>query len=288
MSVAQLAAGRSTPSVLRRASSVGWLTVASTVWMLVLVIVAVIGPLVAPYDPTALDLMNVYAGPSSAHLLGTDETGRDILSRLLVGTAPTLAGPALVVLIAGAVGVLLALSMAWLGGRFDAFLSRVLDIMFAFPGIIVAIVAVSIFGAGFIAPVIALSIAYIPIIARILRTSAIRQRNLPYIAALTVQGASPARMWLTHLLPNLLPIITVQLVVSFSYAILDISAISYLGLGLQPPATDWGLMVASGQPAVIAGHPGQSISAAVVIVITVVALNLIGDRLGEHFDVEQR
>lgn len=288
MSLMKVAAGRTQPRPLRRITSVGWVPVACTVWMVVLVVFAVFGALIAPYNPTALDLYNVYAWPSLAHPFGTDASGRDIFSRLIHGVAPTLAGPLIVVTISTAVGTVLAIIAAWFGGWVDNVIARVLDVLFAFPGLVVAILAVTLFGAGFIAPVLALSLAFVPVIGRILRTAAIRERNLPYIAALTVQGASKWTICFRHLLPNLLPIIVVQSAIGFSYALLELAAISYLGLGLQPPAADWGLMIARGQSAILAGHPGQSLIAAVLVLITVVSMNLLGDKLAQKFEIGER
>jgi peptide/nickel transport system permease protein len=283
MSVAQLAAGRR-PALLARAARIGWVTRIAAAWLAILVILAVIGPLVAPHDPNAIDLLSLFANPSTEHLLGTDSTGRDIFSRLVVGVRLTLLGPLLVVVLAVAVGTALAVAAAWFGGWVDTVISRVLDVLFAFPGLVIAMLAVALFGAGLVAPVIALSIAYVPVMARVLRTAAIRERNLPYVAALTVQGAGRLSICLRHIVPNLLPIITVQAVVGFSYALLDLAAISYLGLGLQPPAADWGLMVSAGQSAILSGHPLQSIVAAALIVVTVLATNLLGDALAARFE----
>jgi peptide/nickel transport system permease protein len=256
--------------------------------MALLVLLAFIGPWIAPYDPNEVDIFDIYARPSPQHLLWTDESGRDIFSRLLVGGLPTLAGPFFVVVIAVVAGTTLALAAAWFGGWADSVISRTMDILFAFPGLVMAMLAVALFGPGLLAPVIALAIAYTPVMSRVLRTAALRERNLPYIAALTVQGASKWSICLRHIVPNLLPIITVQAVVAFSYALLDLAAISYLGLGLQPPSADWGLMIANGQGAILAGHPIQSVSAAILVMVTVLAMNLIGDRLAQAFEIGER
>jgi peptide/nickel transport system permease protein len=130
--------------------------------------------------------------------------------------------------------------------------------------------------------VIALSIANVPYVARILRPAALRERNLPYIEALVVQGQSPWKICLRHVVPNLGPLIVTQIVVGFGYAMLDIAAVSFLGLGLQPPSPEWGLMVANGKPAIVDGHPAQSLYAALTIVLAVVAFNVIGERVSQH------
>jgi peptide/nickel transport system permease protein len=246
-----------------------------------LVLVAALAPLIAPHDPTEVDPLNVFAGPSGGHLLGTDDTGRDLLSRLMYGARPSLLAPAVVMLLAGAVGTLLAVSAAWIGSWWDAGVSRFLDLLFGFPGLIFAIVAAAVFGSGLLAPVIALSIANVPYVARVLRPAALRERRLPYVEALVMQGLSPWRICLRHVVPNLGPLIVVQVVVGFGYAMLDVAAISFLGLGVQPPTAEWGLMVANGKPAIVDGHAAQSLDAALVIVLAVVAFNVLGERLSQ-------
>ncbi|MFF4776520.1 ABC transporter permease [Microtetraspora fusca] len=288
MSVLQLAAAPGSPEITSRAYRFGALTAVACAVVTLLTLAAVFAPAVAPYDPTQVDPSAVYQGPGGTHLLGTDDVGRDILSRLLYGARASLLGPAIVVVVAAVVGTLVAVSAAWIGGRFDAFVSRGLDVIFAFPGLVLAIVAVAVIGPGLMAPAAALSISYVPYIARVLRTAAIRQRNLPYIAALEVQGFGAAAICARHLVPNLLPLLIVQATVAFGYALLDLSAVSFLGLGTQPPAPEWGLMVANGQPSIVAGHLEQSLSAGLTIVIAVVAFNLLGQGLSRVFLGEDR
>ncbi len=134
---------------------------------------------------------------------------------------------------------------------------------------------------------VALSIAYVPIVARVVRTAALKERALPYIAALQVQGASGWTICLRHLLPNLLPLIVVQAAIGFGYAMLDLAAISFLGLGIQPPSPDWGVMIAGGQPAILDGNPQQSLYAALTVVVAVVSFNLVGERLARRFRIEE-
>jgi peptide/nickel transport system permease protein len=285
MSTAQLAARRHDRSrPLRRLGALGPLTTVAAAVCVLLVLAAIAAPVLAPHDPTAVDPLRVFAGASGAHPLGTDDTGRDLLSRLIYGARTSLAGPALVIVISSVVGTLLALTAAWNGGWVDAAISRLLDVLFAFPGLVVAVVAAAVFGAGFLAPVLALSLGYVPVIARILRSAAMRERRLPYVAALRLQGMSTARIWLRHLLPNLAPLILVQSAVGFGYAMLDLAAIAFLGLGVQPPSPNWGVMVAGGQPGILNGNPAQALYAALTVVIAVVAFNLVGERIAQHFE----
>jgi peptide/nickel transport system permease protein len=273
------------PILFRRLAGVSPVVVVAAIVLALVVLGALLAPLIAPYDPDAVDLLNSYAGSSPAHWLGTDASGRDILSRLLYGARVSLAGPALVIVLSMSIGVGLAIAAAWFGGLVDSAISRVVEVLFAFPGLILAVVAVAIFGAGFWAPVVALSIAFVPMVTRVLRSVALRERNLPYIAALQIQGVSTPRIALRHLLPNLMPMIIVQAGIGFAYAMLDLAAISYLGLGLQPPTSDWGVMVAEGQPSIIEGFPQQSLYASMAVLLTVVSLNLVVGWLAERFDV---
>ena len=260
--------------------------VAAGLFILGLVAVAVLAPWIAPYSPSAGSILSGNEGISSAHWLGTDSFGRDLLSRLIFGARLSLLGPALIIAISTLVGATLAIAAAWIGGWPDQVVSRVADILFAFPGLIFAMIAVSMFGAGLIAPVIALSISYTPYLMRVVRAAAIQQRALPYVSACYVEGLPAWKICLRHLLPNVAPILLVQATLSFGYALVDLAAISYLGLGVQPPAAEWGLMVSEGQSSILAGHPQESLAAAVMIILTVVAFNLLGDRLASRQGME--
>jgi peptide/nickel transport system permease protein len=272
--VTAAASGRRRSALLRDP-----IAVAAGLFILGLVVVAVFASWIAPYNPDAGSILSVNEGISSAHWLGTDSFGRDLLSRLIFGARLSLLGPALIIAISTIAGTTLAIAAAWFGGWFDQVVSRVADILFAFPGLIFAMIAVAMFGSGLIAPVIALSISYTPYLMRVVRAAAIRQRALPYVQACYVEGLPAWKICLRHLLPNVMPILLVQATLSFGYALVDLAAVSYLGLGVQPPTAEWGLMVSEGQSAILAGHPQESIAAGVMIILTVVAFNLLGDRL---------
>ncbi|WP_055523905.1 ABC transporter permease [Streptomyces graminilatus] len=254
----------------------------------VVVLASVCAPLIAPYDPNAVDVMAVSQGRSAAHWLGTDDTGRDILSRLLYGARLSLLAPAAVVLIAGVLSSALAVSAAWLGGWWDRTVSALLDVVFGFPGLVLAVVAAAVFGAGLTVAVVALSVAYLPYIGRVVRNAALRECQLPYVSALRMLGMSGWRICLRHVVPNLLPIALVQVTMSFGYALLDVAAFSFIGLGTQPPTAEWGLMVANGTSGILAGRPEQSLYAGVAIVVFVIACNLIGNGLSTRLQGETR
>jgi peptide/nickel transport system permease protein len=244
-----------------------------------LLAVALLAPLIAPYQPDAIDAAAINQGPSAAHLLGTDSLGRDILSRVLYGARLSLLGPALVTVLSTTLGTAVAIAGTWIGGAFDRVMARFMDTLFAFPGLLFAVLAVVAFGTGLTAPVIALSIAYTPYIARVIRAASVHQRQLPYIEACQLLGFSSWRTATHHLLRNVRLLIVAQATLAFGYSLLDLAGLSFIGLGVQPPAAEWGLMVSEGDSALLNGYPYESLAAGAAIVITVVAFNVLGERL---------
>ena len=156
------------------------------------------------------------------------------------------------------------------------------DAVFAFPGLLLAILATALFGSGLTAAVAALSIAYIPYIARIVRSAALRERSLPYVAALRVQGVHGLWISLRHILPNVAGLIVANATLAFGFALMDLAGLSFIGLGVQPPTADWGAMVGTGMAGVLQQQPQEALYASALIVITVAAVNILGDRLTER------
>lgn len=273
------------PARLARLRSMGggWLYWVCVVILVGFVVLAVVAPLVAPYDPAATSLSETLAGPSASHLLGTDESGRDTFSRLLYGARTSLIGPLAVVVFSTVMGVAVGVLVGWRGGWVDAVVSRVLDVLFGFPGLLLAMLAVALFGKGLTAPVIVMSIAYLPFVARLTRGLVIQGKSRPYIAAYRVQGFGPVRTAVTRLLPNVASTVLAESTLNFGYALLDLAALSFLGLGVQPPTADWGAMVNGGQGAVLSGQPLSAIAPVVAIVVVVVAFNVVGEELGDRF-----
>jgi peptide/nickel transport system permease protein len=257
-------------------------TVVAGVVIVVLVVVAIFAPLIAPDDPNAVDLANALQPPSADHLLGTDSSGRDILSRLIVGTRTSLLGPLLVVLISTLVGVALGLLAGYRGGIVDGGLSRAWDIMFAFPPLLLAIVIVAAFGPGFWTTTLAIAILYTPLLARVVRGLVLVEREKAYVDACKVQGYSGLRVTLRHVLPNIAPAVAAQATLTFGYALLDLAGLAFLGLGVQPPTPDWGQMLTTGRDSLILHSYGEVISASVAIAVTVVCFNLVGDALSRR------
>ncbi|MFG2971100.1 ABC transporter permease [Streptomyces sp. NPDC048288] len=246
--------------------------------LLLLALAAVLAPLIAPYDPAATDILAANSGPSPSHWLGADDLGRDVLSRLLYGARLSLLGPTLIIAVATVTGTALGIASAWLGGWFDLVTSRVLDFFFAFPGLLLSVLAVAMIGTGFVAPVTALALAYTPYIARVTRTIALRERSLAYVEALRTHGLSGWAVCVRHLAPAVWPVIRAQSAIAFGSALVDLAAVSYLGLGVQPPSAEWGLMVSQGQSGLLSGAPWQSLSAGLLIILVVLAVNTIGER----------
>lgn len=263
----------------RRADAV-FLT--ATVMLGLVALAAVFAPFVAPYDPDAVDLLSVYAPPSPAHWLGTDALGRDTLSRIVFGARTALLGPLLVVVLSTVFGALLGLLAGWRGGWLDAALARLFDVIFAFPSLLIAIMAVALFGKGLVAPVVAMSIAYIPFVARLTRTLVAAERHRPYVSAYRVQGFSAPWIALRRVLPNVTPVVGAQSTLNFGYVLAELAALSFLGLGVQPPTPDWGSMINEAQAGLAGGHFLPAIAPAVAVVIVVVAVNIVGEEFSRR------
>ncbi len=251
-------------------------------------LVALVGPYIAPYDPDFIQLRFAYVGPFEDHYLGFDGRGRDLLSRLLSGSRTAVFGAAAVAGISITIGSLLAIAAAWRGGWFDNVVGGTLDVLFAFPGILIAVMAAAVFGPSLKTAVIALSVAYTPYIARVLRGAALRERAQLYVAALEVQGLGAIPICVRHLVPNIIGLVVAQGTILFGYAMVDLAAISFIGLGVQSPQADWGVMVSEGRAGLLTGYPLESLSAGLCIVVVVVAVNLLGERLADLAQAGQR
>jgi len=266
------------PALAVKASQRDPLIVLAGAALSLVVVFALVGVFWTPWGPDEIFTADPLSPPSWSHPFGTDDLGRDIFSRVLRGSASSLLAPIAVVLGATMVGATIGMLAAWFGGMGDWLLTRVIDVIFAIPGLVLAVLAVAMFGKGLAAPIVALAIAYVPIAARLIRTTVQVELGKPYMEALHVQGVGPPAFWFRHLVPALLPLLLAQMTVAFGYAMIDLAAISFLGLGQQPPAADWGVLVASGQASVLNGHPEQSLFPSLLILVTVVAVSLLGSR----------
>lgn len=246
------------------------------------VLAALLAPWAAPYDPNAVDLSQALAGTTADHPLGADAAGRDTLSRLLVGARASLLGPLGVVAFSTVLGVAVGTAAAWRGGWLDSVLSRSTELVFAFPGMLLAIIVISVYGEGLLAPVIALAVAYLPYVSRLTRSLVLAERMRPYVSAHQVQGHSPFAICLRHILPNIAPVVLAQATINFGYALMDLAGLSFLGLGVPPLTPDWGRMVFDGQTAIQHGYPLSAVVPCVLIVLTVVAFNVVGERWADR------
>lgn len=174
------------------------------------------------------------------------------------------------------------MAAAWRGGWLDSVLSRSTELVFAFPGMLLAIIVISVYGEGLLAPVIALAVAYLPYVSRLTRSLVLAERMRPYVSAYQVQGHSPLAICLRHILPNIAPVVLAQATINFGYALMDLAGLSFLGLGVPPLTPDWGRMVFDGQTAIQHGYPLSAVLPCVLIVLTVVAFNVVGERWADR------
>lgn len=267
-------------STVHRRPRAGWTI--SVVVLVIIALAAAFAPLIAPYDPDHVDFTAVYANPSAAHWLGADALGRDTLSRMIFGARTALLGPLLVVVASTVLGIGLGLVAGWRGGWLDAALARVFDVLFAFPSLLIAIMAVALFGKGLVAPVIAMSIAYAPFVARLTRQLVATERARPYVSAYRVQGFGGAWIAVRRVLPNVVPTIGAQSTLNFGYVLAELAGLSFLGLGVQAPVADWGAMINEAQAGIAGGYFLPAIVPAVAVVIVVVAVNVIGEELSDR------
>jgi peptide/nickel transport system permease protein len=240
-------------------------------------LVAIAAPLLAPHDPNAVNLSQALAGPSRAHLLGVDADGRDTLSRLIVGARTSLLGPLGVTVLSTVLGVVVGVASAWYGGWVDSLLSRSAELLFAFPGLLLAILIVAIYGEGLLAPVVALGAAYLPYVSRLTRSLVLTEKKRPYVEACQIQGHSSLQICLRHVLPNVAPVVLAQSTINFGYALIDLAGLSFLGLGVPPLTPDWGAMVFDGESAIQQGYPLSAFVPCIAIILTVVAFNVVGE-----------
>ncbi|MEJ8671686.1 ABC transporter permease [Streptomyces sp. NBC_01017] len=272
------------PARRRRARRRPVLVIAGAVFLALVVLAAAFAPLLAPYAPDAVDLSSSLVGTTGDHLLGTDASGQDLLSRVLYGARTSLLAPLALLAIAALLGVTLGTVAAWRGGWVDTLVSRVTDVMYAFPGLLFVVLIIAVFGAGITTSVLGLGLAFAPTIAKYTRSVALAERSKPYVDAYRVLGMGGLRICVRHLVPGLARSIVGYLVVLFGEALMSLATLSYLGFGSQPPSSDWGLMVQEGQAAIVQGALLPALVPGTAIAAVVVAFNVVGvwaaDRLG--------
>ncbi len=263
------------------------LATAGLVLILIFGLSALAAPFLAPYGPTDQVLTARLKPPSLAHLLGTDQLGRDIYSRLLFGARISLTVGLVVVTTAGIFGTLVGLVAGYAGGLMDEFLMRLTDVFFAFPPLILAMAIAGALGPSLNNAMIAIAVVTWPVYARLVRGQVLSLREREFVIAARSVGASPARILWRHLLPNTLAPILVQASFDMGGAILSAAGLSFIGFGAQPPTPEWGVMISEGRK-FISGQPWLSLFPGLAILLTVAAFNLIGDGVRDVLDPRLR
>jgi peptide/nickel transport system permease protein len=253
-----------------------------------LVLCAVLGPALVPYDPLASDTARALSAPSAAHWFGTDQLGRDIFSRIVVATRLDLGIAVTAVALAFAVGTLSGLAAGYFGGWTDRITGRIVDTIMAFPLFVLAMGIVAALGNTLANIVYATAIINLPIYARLARTEANVRREAGFVEAARLCGNSEARIVLAQLLPNVMPLMMVQVSLTLGYAILNAAGLSFIGLGVRPPTAEWGIMVAEGASFIVSGEWWVALFPGLFLMAAVFCFNLMGDGLRDIVDPRLR
>ncbi|MCB1510480.1 MAG: ABC transporter permease [Hyphomicrobiaceae bacterium] len=255
--------------------------------VIAMVLTALFAPLMSSFNPVANSLENMLQAPGTPFLLGTDEFGRDVLTRIMYGARTALTVGLVSALVGSTVGLVLGVTSAFFGGRFDLIFQRIMDVFMAFPLIIMALAVVSIFGTGVQNVILAITLPFIPRCARVVRSSALAIREIPYIDAARANGFSNTRIILRHMVPNVMAPYLIMLTASVGQAILLEASLSFLGLGVQEPIPAWGLMLRNAQE-YIESAPWVAIWPGVAITLAVFGFNIFGDAVRDALDPRLR
>lgn len=255
--------------------------------VLILFVIALLAPLISPHDPLAQDPDRAYLPPGAGHLLGTDELGRDLFSRILWGARVSLPVAFVAVAVGLLVGGAIGLLAGYRGGVYDLLLMRLIDALLAFPGLVLAIAIVAALGPGLTKAMIAIGIVSVPVYARLVRGQVLQIKQLEFVTATRAMGAPHLRLVFGHVIPNLLNPIIVQVSLSAGFAILVEATLSFLGLGAQVPTPDWGQMINTGAR-FLNNDPYLALAPGVAISIAVYSFNWLGDSLRDALDPRLR
>ncbi len=261
------------------------LAIVGLVILTLLILAAILAPNLTPYEPTAMDTSLRFQPPGQHHPMGTDQFGRDLFTRILFGGRVSLTVGIISVGVAAILGTIIGLTSGYYGGWWDLVVSRVMDVLFAFPAVLLAIAIMAVLGQNVTNVMIAIGIVNTPIFARVIRASAMSTRVQLFIEAAEALGASGPHIMIRHVFPNCLPSLVVQTTVAFAWAVIAEAALSFLGLGTRPPTPSWGLMLNEGRN-VMEYAPWQPIFSGLAIMVTVFSLNVLGDGLRDALDPE--
>lgn len=256
--------------------------------VLLMAVTGLLAEVLAPYSPTANDFGAMTEAPSWAHLLGTDQFGRDLLSRIIFGARTAMIVGLVSALVGGTIGLVLGVGSAYFGGRTDLIMQRVFDVLMAFPLIIMALAVVAIFGTGVQNVIVAITIPLIPRCARVVRASALAIREIPYVDAARALGFGHVRIILCHMVPNVMAPFLIMVTAFVGQAVLAEASLSYLGLGVQEPVPAWGLMLQGGAEEYASSAPWIAIFPGLAIMLAVLGINLFGDALRDTLDPKLR
>jgi peptide/nickel transport system permease protein len=242
----------------------------------IVIVWAVAGSAIAPYEPLQQNLGLVASGPTAGHLLGTDELGRDVLSRLIAGARIAVVGPLLVAVGTMLIGCVLGLLAGYRGGKVDTLIMRWVDLMWSLPGLLVVLVVAGVLGAGYLVVVALLTLFEAPGVTRVIRGATLEQRPLPYVEAAETLGLSSRRVMFRHILPNVLPTIVANTFLTFAFALVSLAGLAFVGIGVEPQTPNWGQMLFAAV-ATFFQNPWTAIAPALMIMLTALSVNLIGD-----------
>ncbi len=264
-----------------------WSLVAGAIVLSLVVLSAIFAPQISPYDPIDQDFASQLLPPSASHLFGTDEFGRDIFSRVVFGARVALQVGVLADAIAVALGVLLGVAAGFFAGWLDAIITRLIDVMLAFPYLLLAMIVVAILGPGLTNAMVAIAIVYTPRIARVVRGVVLSVKEQDFVEAARGTGTGSLRILARHILPNIVSPIIVMATLTVGFMIVETAGLSFLGLGASPPTPEWGSMLATGRSFMLTA-PWIATFPGLAILVTVVAFNLMGDGLRDLLDPRLR
>jgi len=259
----------------------------SGILLFLIIFFCVLAPVFAPYGESEQELSASLAPPSPEHILGADKMGRDLFSRLLYGGRITLVSALGVVILSVIIGMPLGLFSGFYGGKFDSVVCRCCDVLLSFPSLLLAFLFVTALGRGITSAVTALGIVYVPMITRLVRSLTLIEKNKTYVEAAESVGFSRPYILFRHILPNCVYTLLVQLTLDLAYAILDLAALSFIGLGVSPPTADWGAMLQEGRDFLLQS-PLLALAPGAAIIMTVISLNIFSDCITQYIDPQAR